>query len=134
MLLALFIVVQMTPGQSARTVVKPTDTGAPLINPGMGWMFHHYDNNITRYTVDLEPSDGVDEFPGVSSVYIRLAWSYLEPEEGQVQLGDCGHADAEVDLERQDDRFPDHTSEGSASQGFATPRWVEKAGREGPYY
>ncbi len=46
-------------------------------------MFHHYDNNITTYTVNLEPWDTVDEFPGVSSVYMRLDWSHLEPEEGK---------------------------------------------------
>jgi len=33
--------------QSDRTVVHPQDTGVALINPGMGWMFHHYDNSLT---------------------------------------------------------------------------------------
>lgn len=133
MLPALFIGVQMTPGQSARTVVKPTDTGAPLINPGMGWMFHHYDNNITRYTVDLEPSDGVDEFPGVSSVYIRLAWSYLEPEEGKFNWAIVDTPMQKWISKGKTIAFRITTSEGSASQGFATPRWVEKAGAKGPY-
>ena len=63
--------------------VKPADTGATLVNPQMGWAFHHYDNNIVRYGLDLEPSDTVDDFPGASVIYLRLAWSYLEPEEGK---------------------------------------------------
>jgi hypothetical protein len=75
------IAVPALAAQDKRVVVRLRDPGAALINPGMGWMFHHYDNDIRRYTVDLDPSDGVDEFPGVSSVYIRLAWSYIEPEE-----------------------------------------------------
>ena len=49
----------------------------------MGWVFHHYDNGLSNYGADLAPSDTVDEFPGASTVYLRLAWSYVEPEEGR---------------------------------------------------
>ncbi len=49
----------------------------------MGRVLHHYDNSINRYGSRLEPFDTVDEFPGVSVVDLRLAWSYLEPEEGK---------------------------------------------------
>ena len=30
-------------------VVHPADPGAALDNPGMGWVFHYYDNSIQRY-------------------------------------------------------------------------------------
>ncbi len=39
----------------------------------MGWVFHHYDNDIVRYGSKLEPWDTVDEFPGVGVIYLRLA-------------------------------------------------------------
>ena len=44
-----------------------------LVNPGMGWVFHHYDNGINSYGGRLEPWDTVDEFPGVGVIYLRLA-------------------------------------------------------------
>jgi len=49
----------------------------------MGWVLHHYDNSIANYGSRLDPSDTVDDFPGVSVIYLRLAWSYIQPEEGR---------------------------------------------------
>lgn len=118
-------------GEPPRTVVNPGDTGAALINPGMGWMFQHYDNDIQRYTVDLEPSDAVDEFPGVSSVYIRLAWSYLEPEEGRFNWTLVDSAMQRWVAKGKQVAFRFTTSEGRASEAYATPRWVEQAGAKG---
>ena len=37
-----------------RIVVRPEDTGAILVNPGMSWVFHHYDNSIEKYISHLE--------------------------------------------------------------------------------
>ena len=31
------------------TVVHPQDTGTALVNPGMGWVLHHYDNIAFNY-------------------------------------------------------------------------------------
>lgn len=117
--------------QPARTVVQPKDTGAALINPGMGWMFHHYDNDITRYTVNLAPSDAVEEFPGVSSVYIRLAWSYVEPEEGKFNWAIVDTPMQKWVSAGKTVAFRFSTSEGRPSEAYATPRWVEKAGAKG---
>lgn len=60
----------------------PTDNGRALINPGMGWTMHFYSNLLVNYGSKLEPSDVLDDFPGLSTVYLRLPWSFLEPEEG----------------------------------------------------
>jgi len=117
--------------QPVRTVVNPGDTGAALVNPGMGWMFHHYDNDIRRYTVDLSPSDGVDEFPGVGAVYIRLAWSYLEPEEGKFNWPIVDTPMQKWVAKGKQVAFRFSTSEGRPSEAYATPRWVEKAGAKG---
>ncbi|MGQ9634257.1 MAG: beta-galactosidase [Bryobacteraceae bacterium] len=66
-----------------RTVIRPKDDGAALVNPSMGWVLHHFDNDIVRYGSKLEPWDTVDDFPGVGVIYLRLAWTYLEPQEGK---------------------------------------------------
>ena len=134
-LFSLALLATLTPAATP-TVVNPQDTGIALINPGMGLMFHHYDNSITTYTVDLAPSDTVPEFPGVSTVYIRLAWAYLEPQEGQFNW-------AIVDTPMQKwiaagkmVAFRFTTSEGRASEanGYATPKWVEQAGAKGYHF
>ena len=66
-----------------RIRVEPTDTGEPLVNPGMGWVLYHYDHHLERYGSRLAPSDTVDDFPGVSIVYMAVPWSFLEPREGE---------------------------------------------------
>ena len=62
---------------------SPTDHGKALINPGMGWNMHFYDNIISNYGSRLEPSDTLDDFPGLSVVYLRLPWSFVEPQKGK---------------------------------------------------
>ncbi|SPE29249.1 conserved exported hypothetical protein [Acidobacteriia bacterium SbA2] len=117
--------------QSDRTIVQPQDTGMALINPGMGWMVHHYDNSLTTYTVDLEPSDTVPEFPGVSSVYMRLDWSHLEPEEGKFNWSIVDTPMQKWIEAGKTIAFRFCTSEAEESAPYATPRWVEKAGAKG---
>lgn len=63
-------------------VVRPKDNGRALVNPGMGWVFHHYDNSLDGYGEPLGTDYDGRNFPGLSVVYLRLAWSFLEPEEG----------------------------------------------------
>ena len=62
------------------TAISPLDHGNALINPGMGWTLHFYDNSITNYGSRLEPADTVDYFPGLSTVYFRLPWSFIQPQ------------------------------------------------------
>lgn len=114
--------------QQNRVVVHPKDTGAALVNPGMGWQFHHYDNNIRNYGVDLDPSDTVDEFPGLSSIYLRLAWSYIEPEEGKFNWSIVDTPAARWIAKGKQIAFRFTCSEGSP---YATPEWVRKAGAKG---
>ena len=67
----------------ARVQVRPKDTGEAPANPGMGWAFHYYDNSLSQYGGRLDPSDTLEDFPGLSVIYLRLAWAYVEPEEGR---------------------------------------------------
>ncbi|MDP2996204.1 MAG: DUF4832 domain-containing protein [Bryobacterales bacterium] len=129
----LLLAASALPG-AERVVVRPQDTGAALINPGMGWMFQHYDNDIRRYSVDLDPSDGVEEFPGVSSVYIRLAWSYIEPEEGKFNWPIVDTAAQRWLTKGKTVAFRFSCAESHRDQPYATPEWVRKAGAKGYHF
>jgi hypothetical protein len=109
------------------TVVRPKDTGIALVNPGMGWVFHHYDNDIVRFGTRLEPWDTVDEFPGVGVVYLRLAWGYVEPQEGKFNwsLVDIPSQRWIAKGKQIALRF---TCYESGNQPNATPEWVVRAG------
>jgi hypothetical protein len=64
--------------EEERTVVRPADNGAALINPGMGWVFHYYDNIPAHYGSKLAPADTLDNWPGLSVIYLRIPWSYID--------------------------------------------------------
>jgi hypothetical protein len=129
---SLIVMMAVTAGASARekaTVVHPQDTGAALANPGMGWVLHHYDNIAFNYGGKLEPSDTVDDFPGVTTVYLRIAWSYLEPQEGRFNWSVL-----DTPAQRWLDKGKQIALRISCSESFmryATPQWVEKAGAKG---
>ena len=63
--------------------VTPKATDEALINPGMGFMCYHMAGRMWAYGAPIPPGDTLDWFPGTSTVYFRLLWSELEPEEGQ---------------------------------------------------
>ena len=69
--------------ENGRFTAALQDHGRALVNPGMGWTMHFYSNILTNYGSQLEPSDTLDDFPGLSTVYLRVPWAFLEPEEGE---------------------------------------------------
>ena len=62
--------------------VRMQDTGATLINPGMGLVHYHYSNRLWAYGMYSKPGD-TDPLPGTSVVYLRVLWNDLEPKEGE---------------------------------------------------
>lgn len=116
-----------TAGQD-RTIVRPTDNGAALVNPGMGWVFHHYDNSITKYGGNLEPWDTVDEFPGVGVIYLRLAWAFLEPEEGKFNWSVVDVPSQRWIAKGKQIAFRFTCYESPGGNPNATPEWVVRAG------
>ena len=115
------------------------DTIRPLANPDKGWYHHMLDNGIEKYLIQDE--NDLTNFPGMDHLYLRLAWAYLEPEEGKfdwsyidnivekyVPMGykisfrisckETGPAPGSVPLEINGIRY-------------ATPYWVIKAGAKG---
>lgn len=111
------------------TTARPTDTGAALRNPGVGWVLHYYDNIPTNYGSRLAPSDTVDEFPGLSVVYLRIPWSYVQPAEDVF----CWSV-LDAPLQRWKAVGVQAAFRISCSESWmrwATPEWVHEAGAQG---
>jgi hypothetical protein len=56
---------------SARAAVPFADNGATLVNPGMGFTHYEYSNQPENYGSRLDYGDTVEEFPGLSTIYLR---------------------------------------------------------------
>ncbi len=117
------------PETSAFEVVRPADNRKALRNPSMGWTLHFYSNKLTNYGSRLKPSDTLDDFPGLSVIYLRLPWAYIEPEEG------CFHwSVVDAPAQRWIDKGLQVAFRFTCSESwleYATPKWVEKAGAKG---
>lgn len=109
--------------------VFPDNSDAALVNPSMGWTHYCYGNRLWAYGAHLLPSETLDWFPGLSSIYFKLYWSDLEPEEGQFRWDVIdSYAQPWVAAGRQlcfriatcDHRHP-----------YGTPKWVYDAGAKG---
>ena len=115
-----------------RVVVTPQDTGAALVNPMMGWTMHFYSNVPTNYGSKLAPSDTLDDFPGLSTVYLRVPWSFIEPEEGRFNW-----ALLDTPAQRWIDKGKYVAFRITCSENwtqYATPKWVKDAGAKGSHY
>ncbi|MFZ5832218.1 MAG: DUF4832 domain-containing protein [Planctomycetota bacterium] len=112
------------------------DDKSPLPNPHKGWYHHFPDNHLTqRYPIARD--EDLLKFPGMDHLYMRLAWAYLEPQEGRF--------DWEV-IEPLIAKWTGHglgiafriscreTSADRIEQQFATPRWVMEAGAQGGHW
>ena len=116
-------------GNNALTLVTPVDHKKALVNPDMGWTMHFYSNNVTNYGSKLEPSDTLDDFPGLSTVYLRVPWSFIEPEEGKYNW-ELLDTPAQRWIEKRKKIALRITASESAIR-WATPEWVYKAGAKG---
>jgi len=112
-----------------RTVVRPPDTGAALENPGLGWVFHYYDNRPQNYGSRLSPADTLADFPGLTVVYLRLPWSYVEPEEGKFNWAVVDTPAQRWIAQGKQVAFRFTCTE--SWMRYATPEWVQKAGAKG---
>ncbi|MCX8108641.1 MAG: DUF4832 domain-containing protein, partial [Verrucomicrobiae bacterium] len=111
------------------------DASRVLINPDKGWYHHYPDNHIDNYAIARDAD--LLEFPGLDHIYIRLAWAYLEPREGEFNW---------PIIDRIIQKWTAHgfgvafrisckeTSTDRIEQQFATPRWVKDAGGKGGFY
>lgn len=109
--------------------IQPPDTGAALVNPGMGWTLHFYSNLIENYGSKLEPSDTLDDWPGLSAVYLRVPWSFLEPKEGEFNWSLF-----DTPAQRWRAKGKQIAIRVTCSESWlrhATPQWVQAAGAKG---
>jgi len=116
-------------GEASMVAVRPADTGEALVNPGMGWGLHYYSNIPTNYGSNLAPSDTLDDFPGLSHIYLRIPWAYIEPKEGKFDWSVL-----DIPAQRWIDKGKQIALRISCSESwmrYATPQWVEKAGAKG---
>jgi Domain of unknown function (DUF4832)/Beta-galactosidase len=112
--------------------VRPQDTGQALVNPDMGWVLYFYSNEPLNYGSKLEPSDTVDDFPGLSTVYLRVPGAFLEPEEGRFNW-----ALFDTPAQRwiaKGKRFALRVTCSENWMRYATPEWVKQAGAKGTFY
>ena len=127
---------QTKPGEDVLHDLTPLqDATRVLVNPHKGWYHHFPDNHPNKYQIARDAD--LLEFPGMDHLYIRLAWSYLEPKEGQFDW---------AVIDRIIEKWTAHglgiafrisckeTSTDRIEQRFATPRWVMEAGAKGGYY
>lgn len=115
------------------------DTIRVLENPHKGWYHHLLDNGIEGYKIS---DDSVfASFPGMDHLYLRLAWSYLEPEEGKY---DWHRIDEVVEKyvplgykisfrisSKETGNYPGTVGQELNGVQYATPVWVMKAGAKG---
>ncbi len=115
------------------------DSVRVLRNPDKGWYHHLLDNGINKYKIR---NDSVFfSFPGMDHLYLRLAWSYLEPEEGifNWQVVDTiidkyiplGYGISFRITSKETGKFPGSVNQEIAGVQYATPFWVRKAGAKG---
>lgn len=114
------------------TTVQTQDNSAALVNPGMGWMAYFYSNVPANYGSHLSPADTADDFPGLSTVFLRIPWAYLEPQEGKYNW-------ALLDTPAQrwiakGKRIALCLTSSENWMPFATPEWVKNAGAKGTFY
>lgn len=128
----ILLVATMTARAGETVTVTPEDTGEALVNPGMGWTVHFYSNVPSNYGSRLEPSDTLEDFPGLSTVYLRLPWSYIEPHEGEFNW-----AMIDTPAQRWIARGKRIALRVTCSENwmpYATPKWVRDAGAKGTFY
>jgi len=111
------------------------DATRVLINPHKGWYHHFPDNHINKYEIARDAD--LLEFPGMDHLYIRLAWAYLEPKEGQFDWAVIDRLIEKWTVRGLGIAFRiscKETSTDRIEQQFATPRWVMEAGAKGGYF
>jgi hypothetical protein len=105
------------------------DTETVLKNPHKGWYHHYFDNGISKYLTRTDKD--LDKFPGMDHLYLRVPWSLLEPQQGQInwKLLD----DIVEKWKAKGYSFSFRITCKETSEPYATPEWVRVAGAKGQF-
>ena len=87
---------------------RPSDDGAALINPDMGWTMHFYSNIPKNYGSRLEPSDTLEEFPRALDRLPPCSLGLPGAPGKPVQLAAPRYPGAALDLAGEEGRLADH--------------------------
>ncbi len=133
---SLVLVLTQNTSSSKEIDMKPHwDDTIPLENPHKGWYHHFPDNHINKYIIKEDAH--LLEFPGMDHLYIRLAWAYLEPREGEFNwdvIDSIINKWIRHGLKIAFRISCRETGTDRIEQQFATPKWVMEAGAKGDFY
>ncbi len=101
-----------------------------LRNPHKGWYHHYFDNGITKYLPNSD--EELETFPGMDHLYLRLAWSYLEPQRGVFNWSIVDDVIQKWTAKGMGISFRISCKE-SHDCVFATPEWVKDLGAKGEF-
>ena len=117
-------------GKGFENKISLKDNQALLTNPDMGWNFTYYANTIYDFNNTLQSGDYLDDYP-CETVFFRIGWNWLEPEEGNFNWDFT-------------DKIANEWIEQGKRVAFcwvctfpgdqSTPLWVRDAGAEGVQY
>ncbi len=136
------IVIAIACGQTETIKVDLTekwDETRVLENPHKGWYHHLLDNGVDKYPIE---NDSVfASFPGMDHLYLRLAWSYLEPREGEFEWHridqvvekyvPLGYGISFRITSKETGTYPGSVGQQKNGVQYATPVWVAEAGAKG---
>lgn len=131
--------------------VTPTDNGAALINPDMGWIGYYFNNSLKSFAEGIDKGGVVTKtcdpgggnckvvtdtakfqkksedyikanMPGMSVMYFRLAWSDIETKEG---VYDWSVLDLQIDRwSKAGFKIALRATASENRDPYATPKWV----------
>ena len=115
------------------------DTIRVLKNPNKGWYHHLLDNGVDKYPIKNDSLFAA--FPGMDHLYLRLAWSYLEPKEGiydwhridevVAKYVPLGYKISFRITSKETGNYPGTVGQELDGVQYATPVWVMQAGAKG---
>ena len=124
--LSIFMAASANAKSIYRDLRKIQDDKRVLINPDKGWYHHYYDNQLGKY---LGKEVDIMAIPNMHHLFLRFAWCYLEPKEGEFKWNLI------------DDIVEKYYPKGvkvslsitcnETGTKYATPEWVRNAGAKG---
>ncbi|MDZ4199144.1 MAG: malectin domain-containing carbohydrate-binding protein [Kiritimatiellia bacterium] len=119
-------------GDSAWMTRILKESSEVLTNPGKGWIVYYYDQGVGEEYGGRLQQDDLADFPGFTGVYFRLAWSFLEPEEGIYNWDVLDRPMKRWIEQGKDISFRITCCE--SDPAYATPKWVQEAGAKGTFF